>query len=78
MTSAADQEEKSPTALEVAREITQAHGIQVDDAMLDYIIFEHTGFPSFWDIPKDGATPEECLRKQLTEWCELQKKGETP
>ncbi len=34
-------------------------------ADLDYIIWEHTGFPGFWNIPEDGATPEACFRSQL-------------
>lgn len=29
------------------------------------IAWEYTGFPHFWNIPKDGKTPEECFRKQL-------------
>lgn len=32
-----------------------------------YVLWECTGYPAFWDIPKSGATPEECLRKQLAE-----------
>ena len=35
------------------------------DENLDHIIWEKTGFPSFWQIPKDGKTPEECFRAQL-------------
>ncbi len=30
-----------------------------------FILFEFTGFPSFWRIPEDGATPRECCLKQL-------------
>lgn len=26
-----------------------------------------TGFPSFWHIPRDGNTPEECFRKQIAD-----------
>ena len=29
------------------------------------ILWEHTGFPIFWNIPEDGKTPEECFRTQL-------------
>ena len=32
---------------------------------LDYIVWGVTGYPHFWNIPEDGATPEECFRKQL-------------
>jgi hypothetical protein len=31
------------------------------------IAWEFTGYPHFWNIPEDGATPEECFRKQLRE-----------
>ena len=37
------------------------------DEECEFILWERTGFPSFWDIPEDGNTPEECLRKQLQE-----------
>lgn len=32
---------------------------------LEFIIQSETGWPSFWHIPRDGATPEECFRTQL-------------
>ena len=35
---------------------------------IDFILWEKTGFPSFWDIGIDGNTPEECLRKQLQDY----------
>lgn len=37
----------------------------LDDAALDNIIWNGTGFPNFWHIPRDGDTAEECLRTQL-------------
>jgi hypothetical protein len=39
----------------------------------EYIIWGHTGWPSFWNIPKDGATPEECFKKQLQDYKEKTK-----
>ena len=36
-----------------------------DDEVLEEIIYSGTGYPSFWNIPKDGATPELCFRLQL-------------
>jgi len=30
-----------------------------------YILWGETGYPEFWEIPEDGATPEECCRTQL-------------
>lgn len=35
---------------------------------VDYILWEKTGFPAFWNIGVDGDTPEECLRKQLKDF----------
>ena len=37
---------------------------------LEFVIWEKTGFPSFWNIPKDGNTPEECFRNQLLQFKE--------
>lgn len=51
------------SALDVAREYFP----RMSDDRLDCILWEHTGFPFFWNIPKDGKTPEECLRKQLAD-----------
>lgn len=36
------------------------------DDEVDFILWNHTGFPEFWDIPKDGWTATQCLRKQLS------------
>jgi len=38
---------------------------KVTDEQADYILWGKTGFPTFWNIPEDGNTPEECCRKQL-------------
>jgi hypothetical protein len=37
------------------------------DSEKTHLLWERTGFPGFWDIPADGANPEECLRKQLAD-----------
>lgn len=29
------------------------------------IAWEFTGYPQWWNIPADGATPQECFRTQL-------------
>ena len=52
------------TALEIAREYFP----NASDETLDSIIWSRTGFPEFWNIPEDGNTPEECLRKQLQDF----------
>ena len=52
-----------------ARAIVKQTGLRlqhlISDADVEYILWEQTGFPRFWDIPTDGKTPEECLRKQV-------------
>ena len=40
------------------------------DEEVEFIIWEETGYPQFWEIPQDGNTPEECFRKQLKEAAE--------
>lgn len=54
------------TALEVMRdEANKLGGLDfLSDSTLEYLMWEETGYPSFWWIPQDGNTPEECLRKQ--------------
>lgn len=54
------------TPLEIAKEYFPDR----DDVFLDYVIWNETGFPSFWCIPEDGNTAEECLRKQLKEYAD--------
>jgi len=35
---------------------------------IEFIVWEKTGYPSFWNIPEDGKTAEECFRKQLQDF----------
>ena len=49
------------TAMEIAKDYFP----DFNEQQLDAIIYGETGFPSFWSIPYDGNTPEECFRKQL-------------
>ena len=60
--------------LELAKEIIP----DKPDEFLTSLIWNCTGFPAFWNIPKDGATPEECLRKQLHDAKDLMDKGISP
>lgn len=52
------------SALDIARQVFPG----LSDEILNYIIWEHTGYPAFWHIPRDGDTPEECLRTQLNKY----------
>lgn len=35
------------------------------DDECDYLLWNETGFPYFWNIPEDGQTPADCARTQL-------------
>ena len=48
-----------------AHEVAKEYFPDESDEFIEHVIWEHTGFPSFWNIPEDGNTPEECFRKQL-------------
>ena len=37
-----------------------------------YIVWNETGFPSFWNIPQDGKTILQCFRKQLKQFKDKQ------
>ena len=34
---------------------------------VENILWSHTSYPDFWNIPEDGWTSSQCLRKQLRE-----------
>lgn len=46
-------------------EIVREYFPGATDEFCEFIIWEKTGYPSFWNIPEDGNTPNECFRKQL-------------
>ncbi|MFA5458047.1 MAG: hypothetical protein WC261_10495 [Synergistaceae bacterium] len=48
-------------------EIVREFFPDADDEFVEFIVYEKTGYPAFWNIPEDGATPEECFRKQVKE-----------
>jgi len=60
---------RAMTPIDIAREYFPDE----DEDFLSFVIWEHTGFPSFWNIPEDGENPDECLRKQLKELSEVTK-----
>lgn len=53
-------------ALAIAKEIFP----DAEEDFCWYAIWNETGYPEFWNIPEDGDTPAECLRKQLIEYKE--------
>lgn len=65
---------RDPRSIETNHRITwrqvvrSASPRRLSDDEVDYILWNRTGFPEYWDIPADGKTPEECCRKQLAEY----------
>ena len=67
---------------EVSEEVRQGKGMRekswadlvreifpdAEDEFVEVVLWEHTGYPAFWNIPEDGASPTECCRKQLLEF----------
>ena len=49
-------------------ELVKEYFPDASDEEANDILWGKTGFPSFFNIPKDGATPEACCRKQLQEF----------
>jgi len=56
-------------------QIVREYFPDASDDFVEFIVWEHTGFPCFWSIPEDGNTVEECFRKQLKEFQEELQKG---
>lgn len=48
------------TWLDLARSVAWEFGIDLSYADADYVLWEHTGFPSFWE-----GDPMECAVKQM-------------
>ena len=49
-------------------EVIQGYLPGISEQEADYILWNHTGYPRFWNIGVDGGTPEECLRSQLEKY----------
>jgi len=47
------------------QEVVREYFPGASDGKVELVLWKYTGFPEFWNIPKDGATPEAYLRKQL-------------
>jgi len=46
-------------------EIVKEYFPEADDDEIGYILWNETGFPEFWEIPRDGWTASQCLRTEL-------------
>jgi len=53
--------------MSTANYIAQAIFPFADDVRLDYIIWNRTGYPSFW-ATKEGESIEDCFRRQLMKY----------
>lgn len=49
---------------EVVKEIAAKYDREVSEEDIEYVVWTHTGYPSFWSS-EDGDSPEECFRTQL-------------
>lgn len=54
-----------------AQEAARAGKPTPSETEVGEILGSQTGWPAFWNIPADGANPQECLRKQVREFFEL-------
>ncbi len=50
---------------ELVKDEASKCGVVLTDEDADFVLWEYTGYPDFWAIPSDGATPEECCRRQI-------------
>ena len=61
------------TAADIVREFFP----DANDRTVEFLLWEKTGFPIFWNIGPDGGTPEDCLRTQLNREVERNRHGKT-
>lgn len=53
-----------------------AHDVELDDMGAGFVLWNYTGFPSFW--PRGFGSPRDALRWQLHEYFEMSKLGFVP
>lgn len=65
------------TPIEIVQQVAQEFCKEVSADEADYILWEHTGFPSFWPEPIAQTPAEDQVRIQLrTFFSELIESGE--
>lgn len=62
-----------PTPIEIVKDVASGMGYTINDGEAEYVLWEETGWPAFWR-KGDGATLEDCLRKQAGEFFEAHKR----
>ncbi len=55
--------DKRQTFITFAQRVAQEHGHNIDRETANFVLWEYTGFPSFWD-----GDPMECVDRQLSEF----------
>ncbi len=56
--------------MKIVARVLNEYGLPTEENQVHNILWGETGFPWWWDIPKDGATPEECLRTQVQRYAD--------
>lgn len=56
---------KALKALSLVDVVRQELGEWVPEDFAVYVLWNHTGYPCFWNIPEDGESPLECIRTSV-------------
>lgn len=64
------------TVIGFVRSEAATHEVELDDDHAGYVLWNYTGFPSFW--PRGFVSPRDALRWQLHEYFEMLKLGFEP
>jgi hypothetical protein len=62
-----------PSPIEIVKDEARLQGFEINDAVADYVLWEETGWPTFWSIGKahdPKETVELSLRKQARKFFE--------
>lgn len=57
------------TPVQLVQEVAAQYGREINEKFVDYILWEHTGFPNFVEVP-EGQTYEAALRAQIVAYFE--------
>jgi hypothetical protein len=54
-----------------AKDIVREYFPKISDDEIEYILFNETSYPDFWNIPEDGWTARQCLHTQLKRFVDI-------
>lgn len=63
------------TVNEAVIDEAKKHGVDLSTSDAEYVLWEKTGYPSFF-APGPGETTEDALRRQVREWIDGGMKGD--